>query len=116
MSGPVPDLIAAAQAIPPAVALGAAAIAWPAWRAAVRFVDAVWRRWGDHPLTALAGFVAPVVGGAPACVLVVFAFGLGADAVAHLDRPRCVIERFKPDGTSAGVLFLDGPCPTDGGP
>lgn len=116
MTAPFPDPIAAAQAIPSVVAFGAAVVAWPMWRAAVRFVDAVWRRWGDHPLTALAGFVASIVGGAPACVLVLFVFGLGADAVAYLDRPRCTIERFKPDGTSAGVLLLDGPCPTERGP
>lgn len=117
MTAPFPDPVAMAQAIPPALAFGAALAAWPAWRAAVRLVDAAWRRWGDRPLTDLVALVLPIVGGAPAGVLCLFLLGHGIGAVsAHLAQPHCIIERFKPDGTSAGVMFLDGPCPTDGGP
>lgn len=115
MNVPFPDPIAAAQAVPPIVALGAALVAWPVWHMATRLADAAADRC-RNPAAAFAGMMALVTAGfAPVGVLVTFGIGRVAEAVAHLDRPRCTIERFMPNGESAGVLFLDGPCPTDGG-
>ena len=112
MSGPFPDPISAAQTIPFAAGIAAALAAWPVWRGTTRAIDAIARRWRDHPVTAASAFFLTTFGGLPAGIAAMFVLGQAAGFVsAHIERPRCTIERFKPDGTTAGVMHLDGPCP-----
>lgn len=108
----MPDPFAAAQAIPFAAGIAAALAAWPVWWGTTRAIDAIARRWGDHPITAASAFFLTTFGGLPVGIAAIFVLGQAAGFVSgRFDRPGCTIERFKPDGTSAGVMHLDGPCP-----
>lgn len=107
---PVQSLTDFHHLVPIWVPLVAAATAWPAWQIlAVRLVPAIMGRW-ENPGTYALAFVLGTVAFAPAGVLALTAFGVAADCVsAALAGPRgCRIERFLPDGRSAGVMFL---CP-----
>lgn len=114
---PLPDPIAAAQALSWGVGLAAAVAAYPTWYGSARLSDAASRRWGDGVRIAVAAFALSTFGFMPIGVVMMSVIGLGADAASALrPAPRCVIERFKPDGTSAGVMFLDGSCPPSARP
>ena len=114
---PFSDLFTIAQAAPWYVVLGFAVGAFPVWRCVEHLVATVMRRHGERPVSLVAAFALITLGGAPACLAVLGVLGHGAGAIsAHFDRPQCTIERFLPDGTSAGVLRLDGPCPASARP
>lgn len=114
---PLPDPTAAAQALSWGVGLAAAVAAYPVWRGSARLIEAGFRRWGDTPRIAVVAFALSTLGFMPIGMAMMFVIGLGADAVSALRPPsRCVIERFKPDGKSAGVMFLDGLCPASAHP
>lgn len=95
---PFPDPIALAQSVPWGIGLSAALAAYPAWRGTVRLIEAAEQRWGDGARTGLAALALSTFGGLPAAAAMLFVIGIGADAVAHITRPRCIVERFMPDG------------------